>query len=72
MLDDTNFGKWKEHITILLVCMDLDYAIQIERQSVLTNDSTTKQRANFEKWEHSNYMSLMIMKHSMEMSNLVA
>ena len=23
-----------------------------------------KQRANFEKWEHSNYMSLMIMKHS--------
>ena len=23
-----------------------------------------KPRANFEKWEHSNYMSLMIMKHS--------
>ncbi|KAL6345346.1 hypothetical protein AAG906_015829 [Vitis piasezkii] len=44
--------------------MDLDYAIRIERQSVLTNDSTTEQRANFEKWEHSNCMSLMIMKHS--------
>ena len=44
--------------------MDLDHAIQIERSLALTNDSTTEQRANFEKWEHSNHMSLMIMKHS--------
>ena len=44
--------------------MDLDHAIQIERSLALTNDNTTEQRANFEKWEHSNHMSLMIMKHS--------
>ena len=44
--------------------MDLDHAIQIERSLALTNDSTTEQRANFEKWEHSNHMNLMIMKHS--------
>ena len=43
--------------------MDLDHAIQIERSLALTNDSTKEQRANFEKWEHSNRISLMIMKH---------
>ena len=64
MLNDTNFRKLKEHITILLGCMDLDYAIWIERPPVLTNDSTAKQRANFEKWGCSNRMSLMVMKHS--------
>ena len=64
MLNGTNFEKWKEHITILLGYMDLDHAIQIERSLALTNDNTTEQRANFEKWEHSNHMSLMIMKHS--------
>ena len=44
--------------------MDLDYAIRTEQPLGLTNDSTTEQMANFEKWEHSNRMSLIIMKHS--------
>ena len=44
--------------------MDLDHAIQIERSLALTNDNTTEQRANFEKWKRSNRMSLMIIKHS--------
>ena len=44
--------------------MDLDYAIRTEQPLGLTNDSTTEQMANFEKWEHSNHMSLIIMKHS--------
>ena len=64
MLNKTNFGKWKEHITILLGCMDLDYAIQNEQLLALTDDSTVELRANLEKWERSNRMSLMIMKHS--------
>ena len=44
--------------------MDLDYVIQSEQPSTLTNDSTIEQMANFEKREHSNRISLMIMKHS--------
>ncbi|RVW70885.1 hypothetical protein CK203_061436 [Vitis vinifera] len=63
MLNGTNFEKWKEHITILLGCMDLDYAIRTEQPLAFTNDSTVEQRTNFEKWEHSNRISLMIMKH---------
>ncbi|PKU76845.1 hypothetical protein MA16_Dca001451 [Dendrobium catenatum] len=51
VLNGSNFKKWKEHITIVLGCMDLDYAIRTERP-------------NFEKWERSNRMSLMIMKYS--------
>ena len=64
MLNVTNFKKWKEHITILLRCIDLDYAIRNERPPALIDDSIAEQRANFEKWERSNHMSLMIIKHS--------
>ena len=44
--------------------MNLDYVIRTERPPALTNDCTVEQRANLEKWECSNHMSLMIMKHS--------
>ena len=64
MLNNTNFEKWKEHSTILLGCMDLDYAIRTKRPPALINDSIVEKRANLEKWERSNSMSLMIMKHS--------
>ena len=39
MLNATNFKKWKEHITILLGCIDLDYAIRNERPPTLIDDS---------------------------------
>ena len=48
MFNGTNFEKRKEYITILLRCIDLDYAIQTEQPPSFTNDSTAKQRANFE------------------------
>ncbi|RVW20374.1 hypothetical protein CK203_113567 [Vitis vinifera] len=64
VLNDTNFKKWKEHVIIVLGCMDLDYALREDRPPDLTSASTTKQRSIMEKWERSNHMSLMIMKHS--------
>ncbi|RVX02333.1 hypothetical protein CK203_028423 [Vitis vinifera] len=64
VLNDTNFKKWKEHVTIVLGCMNLDYALREDRPSDLTSASTAKQRSSMEKWERSNRMSLMIMKHS--------
>ena len=64
MLNDTNFGKCKEQITILLGCMDLNHAIRTEQPPTLTNGNTVEQMANFEKWERSNHMSFVIMKHS--------
>ena len=64
MLNGTNFKKWKEHVIIVLRCMDLYYALKVDRLSDLTSASTAEQRSTMEKWERSNRMSLMIMKHS--------
>ncbi|KAJ9691017.1 hypothetical protein PVL29_013269 [Vitis rotundifolia] len=64
VLNGTNFKKWKEHVIIVLECMDLDYALREDRPLDLTNAITIKQRSTMEKWERSNRMSLMIMKHS--------
>ncbi|RVX02864.1 hypothetical protein CK203_023167 [Vitis vinifera] len=44
--------------------MDLDYALREDHPSDLTSASTAKQRSTMEKWERSNRMSLMIIKHS--------
>ena len=37
MLNDTNFKKWKEHIIIMIGCMDLDYALRENRPPDLTS-----------------------------------
>ena len=54
----------KEHVIIVFVCMDLDYALREDRHPDLTSVNTAEQRSTMEKWERSNCMSLMIMKHS--------
>ena len=64
VLNDTNFKKWKEHVIIVLGCMDLDYALRGDRPPGLTSASNAEQRSTMEKWRRSNRMSLMIIKHS--------
>ena len=64
MLHDTNFKKWKEHVIIVLGYMDLDYALREDCPPDLTSANIVEQRSTMEKWEWSNRMSLMIMKHS--------
>lgn len=64
VLNGSNFKKWKEHVTIVLGCMDLDYALHVDEPSALTDKSSTDEKAAYEKWERSNHMSLMIIKHS--------
>ncbi|XP_075473302.1 uncharacterized protein LOC142504304 [Primulina tabacum] len=44
--------------------MDLDYALREDRPALLTSSGTADQKGSLEKWERSNRMSLMIMKHS--------
>ena len=29
-LTGSNFAKWKEHVSIVLGCMDLDYALRVD------------------------------------------
>ena len=63
-LTGSNFAKWKEHVSIVLGCMDLDYALRVDEPAKLTDNSTTEEKSIYEKWERSNRMSLMIIKHS--------
>ena len=42
--------------------MDLDLALMIEQPAYLTVKNSPDYRKNFEKWERSNRMSLMIIK----------
>ena len=62
VLNGTNFKDWKENIEIVLGCMDLDLALQTEQPASLTAASSPDDRKNFEKWDRSNRMSLMIIK----------
>ncbi|XP_075486543.1 uncharacterized protein LOC142526176 [Primulina tabacum] len=64
VLNGSNFKKWKEHVMIVLGCMDLDYALREDRPTLLTSSGTADQKGSLEKWERSNRMKLMIMKHS--------
>lgn len=62
MLNGTNFKDWKENVMIAFGCMDLDLALRIERPASLTETSTAEAKWEYEKWERSNRMSLMIIK----------
>ena len=64
MLTGTNFKKWKEHVMIVLSCVDLDLVIRKEPHIALNDTNTTQQRVYFDRWECFNRMSLMIMKHA--------
>jgi len=52
--------SWK--MQIVLGCMDLDLALRIKKPPSPTDFSTSEQRKLHEKWDHSNHMSLMIIK----------
>ena len=45
VLNGINFKKRKEHVIIVLGCMDLDYALKEDRLPDLTSASTAKQRS---------------------------
>ncbi|KAK3002114.1 hypothetical protein RJ639_021723 [Escallonia herrerae] len=44
--------------------MDLDYALRVDAPTAIMAESSTEQKAAYEKWERSNRISLMIMKGS--------
>ncbi|KAK5795287.1 hypothetical protein PVK06_036547 [Gossypium arboreum] len=64
MLNRTNFKEWKRHLLIVLGCMDTDLALKEEQPVPLTAKSTPDVKKDFERWDRSNCISLMIMKHN--------
>ena len=68
LLNGTNFKDWKENVSIVLGCMDLDLALRTDKPAALTAESTADQKRDFEKWDRSNRMCLMIMKRGIRES----
>ncbi|ERM97040.1 hypothetical protein AMTR_s00122p00074140 [Amborella trichopoda] len=61
----SNFSDWKLKIEITLSILDLGLALSEDEPSKPNNESTTEQKAKYEKYDRSNRMSLMIMKRSL-------
>ncbi|KAL9678744.1 hypothetical protein QQ045_016594 [Rhodiola kirilowii] len=62
MLNGTNFKDWKENIMILLGCMDLDLALRDSKPDAITDTSGESDMGYLGTWEHSNKLSLMIIR----------
>ena len=64
MFNGTNFKYWKENVMIVLRCMDLDLTLRTEQPSSFESNSSVEDKKAYEKWEHSNRLSLMIMRRT--------
>ena len=64
MLNGSNFKSWQENLLIVLGFMDLDLAIRKNAPAPFTNESTSDEKKEIERWERSNRMCMMIMKKS--------
>ncbi|KAL6334835.1 hypothetical protein AAG906_022824 [Vitis piasezkii] len=53
---------------ILLGCMDIDLALRMPKPNELNEESTHEDEIYWSKWEHSNKLSLMIMKRHSKLS----
>ena len=57
-----NFKEWKEKILLTLGCMDLDLALRVDEPLVTMEFSTQQEKALYDCWEWSNYLSMMLIK----------
>ena len=62
MLNGSNFKSWQENLLIVLGVMDLDLALRVDSPAQLTEQSTSEEKRDMEKWERSNRMCMMVMK----------
>ncbi|KAJ9171116.1 hypothetical protein P3X46_019164 [Hevea brasiliensis] len=59
-----NFKAWQESVMITLGVMDLDLALRVSKPTNITDKSTSDEKREMEKWEKSNRISLMVIKHA--------
>ena len=50
MLNGTNFKSWKDNLLIVLGVMDLDLALRIDSPLPLTDQSTSDDKREMERW----------------------
>ncbi|XP_075078264.1 uncharacterized protein LOC142164303 [Nicotiana tabacum] len=62
MLSGDNYAEWKEKVLLTLGCSDLDLALCVDEPPIPAESSTPAAKANYERWERSNRLSLMLIK----------
>lgn len=62
VLSGENFKDGKENIEIVLGCVDLDLELRMRKPPSHMESSTSELRKDYEKWDRSNRMSLVIIK----------
>ena len=70
-LEKLNFEswmEWKSSLQLILALMDSELALYEAKPPMPTRNSSPEERAKYEKWERSNRLSLMIMKHKISSS----
>ncbi|XP_025983182.1 uncharacterized protein LOC114401922 [Glycine soja] len=60
MLIGDNFANWKDQIILTLGCMELDLALRMDNPPILMVESAQVDKENYEWWEQSNRLSLML------------
>ncbi|KAB5534361.1 hypothetical protein DKX38_017447 [Salix brachista] len=64
MVNGSNFKSWKDNLFIVLGVMDLNLALRSNSPPPLTDESTSDEKRDMERWEKSNRMCMMIMKRA--------
>ncbi|CAI9783672.1 unnamed protein product [Fraxinus pennsylvanica] len=59
---EPQFRGWKENTQIILGYVDLDLTLRTEQPAVLMDKSFANEKEDFDQWDRSNRMSLMIIK----------
>ncbi|XP_019260334.1 PREDICTED: uncharacterized protein LOC109238354 [Nicotiana attenuata] len=62
MLSSDNYAEWKEKVLLTLGGSNLDLVLYVDEPPILTESSTPAAKANYERWERSNRLSLMLIK----------
>ncbi|RZB63650.1 GDSL esterase/lipase isoform C [Glycine soja] len=57
-----DYKIWKERILLQLGWMDIDYASRKDESPAITNESSPSNVALYERWERSNWLSVMFIK----------
>ncbi|XP_076905222.1 uncharacterized protein LOC143560911 [Bidens hawaiensis] len=68
VLSGANFASWRDSIRLILGMLDLDYALRHDAPATLTDESTTEDKHEYERWERSNRMCLMVIKNSISVA----
>lgn len=62
MISCDNYIEWKEKVLLTLSLLDLNLALRVKEPSIPTESSTLEAKANYERWERSNHLSLILIK----------